>query len=70
MNWNALAAGVNAVKIYTIGGDGQETLFAFYGPEGSKVAGPPTKANDTFIVKDEGDTRQLAKFVVGTEKCE
>jgi hypothetical protein len=70
LTWNALATGINAVKIFTVAQDGQETLFAFYGPEGGQVPRPFTKANDTLIFKDEGETRQLAKFVMGAEKCE
>jgi hypothetical protein len=69
LSWNASGAGVNAVKIFVVGQDGQEKLFAFYGPEGSQVTGPLTNAKDTLIFKDEGETRQLAKFVIGSEKC-
>jgi hypothetical protein len=69
VKWNAHAASVETVKVFVVGDDGKETLLLFKGAKGSENTGPWTKAGTVFILKDADETRQLAKFVVGSEKC-
>jgi hypothetical protein len=69
VSWDTSAAGIAAVKIFIAGDDGQERLFAFLGGQGTQKTGPWIKPKDTFILKDESEAHQLAKFVIGSEKC-
>ena len=68
VSWNATAAGVGTVKIFISNGE-EEKLFLFQGAEGSADTGPWVTAKTVFILKDGAETKQLAKFVVGSESC-
>lgn len=70
LTWDATGAGVTGVKIFTMGDDGEMRLFAFLGPQGTEKTGAWTTANDVIVLKDESEQQQLAKFVIGAEKCE
>ncbi|MGH6824169.1 hypothetical protein [Methyloceanibacter sp.] len=69
LTWDASAAGASAVKIFVVGEDGNQNLFAFLGAQGTEKTGAWAKAKEVFILKDENEKQQLAKFVVGSEKC-
>jgi hypothetical protein len=69
VSWNATAAGVSSVRIFVLKEDGEEKLFTFQGAEGSADTGPWVTAKTVFVLKDGEETKQLAKFVVGSESC-
>jgi hypothetical protein len=68
VSWNAMAAGMSTVRIFVSNGE-EEKLFALQGAEGSADTGPWVTAKTVFILKDGAETKQLAKFVVGSESC-
>jgi hypothetical protein len=67
VSWDAMVTG-GSVKIFVLD-DKKETLFAFGGPKGSADTGPWVNAKTVFVLKDAEETKQLAKFVVGSESC-
>ena len=68
--WDASATGIPAVKIFIIGGDGKESLFAHVPALGKQATGPWMRPNDTFVLKDESEATQLGKLVIGSATCE
>jgi hypothetical protein len=69
VSWDVAVAGINTVKVFVLGERGKEKLFTFSGTKGSEKTGPWTKAGAVFILKEGDETKKLAKFVVGSEKC-
>jgi hypothetical protein len=69
VSWNATAAGVSTVKIFVLNEGEGEKLFTFQGAKGSADTGPWVTAKSVFILKDGEETKQLAKFIVGSESC-
>jgi len=69
VSWNAMAAGVSKVKVFVVDESGVETLFTFSGAEGSADTGPWVRAKTVFLLKDGDQTKQLGKFIVGSENC-
>lgn len=70
VSWNAAAAGVSVVKIFVRGEAVADKLFASGGATGSADTGPWVSAETVFILKDGGETKQLAKIVVGSKTCD
>ena len=69
VSWNATAAGVSTVRIFVSKEGEEEKLFVHLGAEGSTDTGPWVTAKAVFVLKDGEETKQLAKFVVGSESC-
>ena len=68
VSWDANAAGVSSVKIF-VGDSEKQTLFVNLGAKGSVDTGPWVTAKSVFVLKDGEETKQLSKFVVGSESC-
>jgi hypothetical protein len=70
LTWDASATRIPAVKIFIVGGDGKESLFAHLPALGKQATGPWMRANDAFVLKDESEATQLGKLVIGSATCE
>jgi hypothetical protein len=64
LSWNAVAAGVESVKLFVKQSTGAERLFAHLGSEGSQQTGPWVVPGTEFTMTDPSGERQLAKVVV------
>jgi hypothetical protein len=69
LSWNAKAAGVSTAKIFVSKEGEEEKLFMFQGAVGTADTGPWVTAKTVFVLKDGDETKQLAKFVVGSKSC-
>jgi hypothetical protein len=69
VSWDAIAVGVSAVKIFVSKEGEEEKLFVHQEAIGNADTGPWVTPKLVFILKDEEGTKQLAKFVVGSERC-
>lgn len=70
VTWDVSATGIPAVKIFIVGGDAKESLFAHVPALGTQTTGPWMRPNDTFVLKDESEAKQLGKLVIGSATCE
>lgn len=71
VNWDASTiAGVAAVEISLVNGEGGETLFAATGPSGSKDTGPWAHAGTVMKLRDAATGRDLAKATIAGIPCE
>jgi hypothetical protein len=70
LTWDVAAAGVQNVKIFVVEDKaGAEKLFIRSGTSGTAETGPWAQAGQAFILKDEGETKQLGKLIIQPTKC-
>jgi hypothetical protein len=69
--WNVKNADVaGGVKIYVLGAEGGEVLFVSSGSlEGTAETGAWAEPKQTFVLKNEDGTKELARFAIGSKDC-
>jgi hypothetical protein len=69
VSWNAPVVGLKTVKVFVLEKDRPETLFVNAGVVGTATTGAWVGAKTVFVLRDGDNSKQLARFTVGSKSC-